>query len=389
MGASLGFFVVCMHAFKKTLPLLNFGSALVCCVHACIQEEPQASKERKGAARPESAPQPDGRVEELLQGCGLDEWGQCFARERIEYAAMLELEMSDLVSLGMPLGHRKLLLKAVRLASSASDQAPPVGLTSSVGLTSAVGLTSSSSDQAAPSHSLEPPAPPSPPAQEEKKKKKAARRVPGAAGTEQGGQARQAHAAEADNALLHTPPGPPPPHTARDAHGWVTGGQGGAGGEAPHGETPEEVRTSRASLEDGGGCGAGLERVGAVGRAAGAVAAGETHAQVAGETHSHVAGRQRRGGAEAQRTAEEEERTTEEEECTSVEPAAVVTRVGVRKGKMSLQEKRVAKTAAQAAKKAAKLATRDPASDNAETAHGQQQKALDAFSVRQVSSNPN
>jgi hypothetical protein len=56
---------------------------------------------------------------------------------------------------------------------------------------------------------------------------------------------------------------------------------------------------------------------------------------------------------------------------------------------MSLQEKRVAKTAAQAAKKAAKLATRDPASDKAETADGQQQKALDAFSVRQVSSNPN
>lgn len=72
-----------------------------------------------------------------------------------------------------------------------------------------------------------------------------------------------------------------------------------------------------------------------------------------------------------------------------MEPAADATRVGVRKGKMSLQEKRVAKTAAQAAKKAAKLATRDPASDKAETADGQQQKALDAFSVRQVSSNPN
>ena len=341
-------------------------TALVCCVDACIQGDTQASKEPKHAARPERAPQPDGRVEELLRGCGLDEWGQCFARECIDYSAMLELEMSDLVSLGMPLGHRKLLLKAVRLACSASDQAPPAD------------LTCSASDQAPPSHALQPPAPPSPPAQEDKKKKKkGARRVPGAAGTEQGGQA---HAAEVDDALLHTHPGPSPLHTAREAHGWVTGGQGGAGGKAPYGETLEEAMTSRASLEDGGGGRAG-QRVGAVGRAAGAVAAGESHSQ--------VAGRQRRGGAEAQPTGEEEQRTKEEEECTSVEPAADATRVGVRKGKMSLQEKRVAKTAAQAAKKAAKVATCHPASDIAETPHALQQKALDAFSVRQVSCNPN
>jgi hypothetical protein len=246
------------------------------CAYGCIQEDTQTSKERKGAARPERAAQRDARVEELLQACGLDEWGPCFARERIDYSGMLELEMSDLVSLGMPLGHRKLLLKAVRLASSASEQAPPA-------------------------HALEHPAPPSLAVQKDKKKNKAARRVPGAAGTAQGGQAHQAHSAEADDALL---------------------------------EADEE----------------------------------------------------------AQPTAEEEERTPEEEECTSMEAAADGTRVGVRKGRTSLQEKRVAKMAAQAAKKAAKLGTRAPCqnadSDNAETADAKQQKALDAFSVSQVSSNP-
>lgn len=320
----------------KTLTRLDYVSCLV----FGVQEDAQASQARKRAASPhprgaalsatgplqycpapsapfaarlEPAPQPEARVEELLQGCGLEEWVAPFARERIDYSTMLELEMSDLVELGMPLGHRKLLLKALRLASSAANQGPP-------------------------NRALEPPGPQSlesldPPPQKHLKKI-APRRIFGAAGTEEGGEAQEAQTDVLLHlkhlSLPHTSLGPSSTNDS-DAHGWVAGGPGG---EAP-GETPGEEQT-----------------------------------------------------------------TAEEEQPRSVESAADATLVGGGKGKMSLQEKRVAKKAAEAVKKAAKLATRGDASRHIETPQGsalgrgqekqataldaKQQAALDAFSVRQV-----
>jgi len=320
-------------------PLLTLARA--CRVLACIADSraQEGASGREGAAckgdafskaKPVRKCHP--RVEELLQACGLEEWVECFGRERIDYEALVELDTSDLVDLGMPLGHRKLLLKQLRLAAASDQDAA---------------AASEKDDQNAASHPspsspLSPsqsPAPTPPPAglktRQKKETKKAARQARAAAAA-----AEEVHKVEADHTQDATQedahddarPGSPPRPSAPDAD--ACQGQGQGRHQVQRHQVQPEVEA--------------------------AAEAGEA------------------GEAARAETAEEEEGREGAQDGASAGK-------GKGKGKQSLEERR-------AAKKAAKLALRSAAADT-QTAQGpppgaaalEAASALDSFSVRQVS----
>eukprot|EP00960_Hanusia_phi_P069425 767089-Hanusia_phi.AAC.1 len=77
-------------------------------------------KTRQGNAKT-AKQEGDRRVEAMLEGCGLGEWRAVFHKEKITYETMFDLANEDLVELGMALGERKRLLKAVSQARSKSE----------------------------------------------------------------------------------------------------------------------------------------------------------------------------------------------------------------------------------------------------------------------------
>jgi class 3 adenylate cyclase/predicted ATPase len=69
---------------------------------------------------------PSGSVADWLTELGLAEYIELFERERLEVSVLPDLNESDLEKLGLPLGHRKRLLKAISALSSAALNVQPV-----------------------------------------------------------------------------------------------------------------------------------------------------------------------------------------------------------------------------------------------------------------------
>jgi class 3 adenylate cyclase len=67
-------------------------------------------------------------LKEWLQGLGLEKYADAFAREEIELKVIAELTDTDLQSLGIPMGPRKQILRAIDQLKQASTSAaaPPV-----------------------------------------------------------------------------------------------------------------------------------------------------------------------------------------------------------------------------------------------------------------------
>jgi class 3 adenylate cyclase/tetratricopeptide (TPR) repeat protein len=63
-------------------------------------------------------------VREWLAAIGLDEFAEAFERERIDLEALAELSEADLESLGLPMGPRRKVLKALRAPAPAPAAAP-------------------------------------------------------------------------------------------------------------------------------------------------------------------------------------------------------------------------------------------------------------------------
>ncbi len=61
-------------------------------------------------------------VEQWLEELGLGEYAGTFDENKVEFDVLLELSDADLRELGIPLGHRKRLLRAIAALSSASQE---------------------------------------------------------------------------------------------------------------------------------------------------------------------------------------------------------------------------------------------------------------------------
>jgi class 3 adenylate cyclase/tetratricopeptide (TPR) repeat protein len=73
------------------------------------------------------------KVTEWLGKYGLDQYAQTFAENDIEYAALPELTENDLENLGISLGHRRKLLKAIEALTLAQRPRAETGAASSIG----------------------------------------------------------------------------------------------------------------------------------------------------------------------------------------------------------------------------------------------------------------
>jgi class 3 adenylate cyclase/predicted ATPase len=73
------------------------------------------------------------KLTEWLGKHGLDQYAQTFAENDIEYAALLELTENDLENLGISLGHRKKLLRAIEALTLAQRPRAETGAASSIG----------------------------------------------------------------------------------------------------------------------------------------------------------------------------------------------------------------------------------------------------------------
>src|SRR5215510_8855412 len=75
-------------------------------------------------------------ISEWLHNVGLDRYSQLFADNAIDFEVLPHLSDKDLQDLGIPLGHRNKLLRAIKALClvSATDVAPPSG---TIGLSSA------------------------------------------------------------------------------------------------------------------------------------------------------------------------------------------------------------------------------------------------------------
>src|SRR5262245_44777523 len=69
-------------------------------------------------------------IVEWLTSIGLGEYVQCFAENRIDASVLRDLTDEDLEKIGIPLGHRKKLLRAIRELADTSPAAPPPTVTS-------------------------------------------------------------------------------------------------------------------------------------------------------------------------------------------------------------------------------------------------------------------
>ena len=64
-------------------------------------------------------------VRNWLEGLGLGDYAEAFEAEKIGVEALAELTEADLKELGLPIGPRRLALKAARALAAAPIAAPP------------------------------------------------------------------------------------------------------------------------------------------------------------------------------------------------------------------------------------------------------------------------
>src|SRR6516165_8939753 len=64
------------------------------------------------------------RLADWLEKLGLSEYAQCFAENRIDFSVLPELTDQHLTNLGLPLGDRLKILRAIRELSDATPASP-------------------------------------------------------------------------------------------------------------------------------------------------------------------------------------------------------------------------------------------------------------------------
>ncbi|MGH9649098.1 MAG: SAM domain-containing protein [Terriglobales bacterium] len=89
-------------------------------------------KRRPRTGRPREGAVADERVKEWLAGIGLSQYAVLFARSEIDTEVLPALGEQDLEKLGIPLGHRKKLLKAIAALSAAQQAVQTLPQTSRV-----------------------------------------------------------------------------------------------------------------------------------------------------------------------------------------------------------------------------------------------------------------
>jgi hypothetical protein len=65
------------------------------------------------------------RIEDWLASLGLSEYADCFAENGVDASVLCDLSDHELKELGIPLGHRKKMLRAIAGLKSLSPKAPP------------------------------------------------------------------------------------------------------------------------------------------------------------------------------------------------------------------------------------------------------------------------
>ena len=65
-------------------------------------------------------------VADWLEELGLSEYAQCFADNAIDLSVLPDLTDQDLEKIGVLLGHRRKMLKAIAALSTQSDLAKPI-----------------------------------------------------------------------------------------------------------------------------------------------------------------------------------------------------------------------------------------------------------------------
>src|SRR5215813_12635563 len=64
------------------------------------------------------------QIADWLEKLGMSEYAQCFAENRIDFSVLADLTDQHLTNLGLPLGDRLKMLRAIRELSSAVPEPP-------------------------------------------------------------------------------------------------------------------------------------------------------------------------------------------------------------------------------------------------------------------------